>query len=340
MFSHSSILVLGAGELGLSVLAALAQHPARRDTTITVLLRPSKTSRDFRYHDPIPLVYSMRSNILGGDIVASTVSELAQLFAPYDTIIGCTGMAAPEGTQLKICEAVLLSSNYPSTSTIALTESRSPKKKHYIPWQFGVDYDVIGKDSSQDLFTEQLSVRARLRSAAQKGDITWTVISTGMFTSFLFEPSFGVVSQDREQVNALGAWENAVTVTTPRDIGRVVAEAVYNPRSTSTADDSEVENRVLFTAGDTVTYTRLADILTDLTGRHHHHQGVERRLWTVDHLKEELQQDPENGMRKYRVVFAEGKGVSWDMERTFNYDRGMKMTGVEEWARENLLATD
>jgi len=58
--------------------------------------------------------------------------------------------------------------------------------RRYVPWQFGVDYDVIGRGSAQDLFDEQLDVRDALRS--QSGT-EWVIISTGMFTSFLFEPS-------------------------------------------------------------------------------------------------------------------------------------------------------
>lgn len=37
---------------------------------------------------------------------------------------------------------------------------------------------------------------------------------------------FGVVSEDHKTVRALGGWDTKVTVTTPRDIGGVVAEVV------------------------------------------------------------------------------------------------------------------
>lgn len=42
--------------------------------------------------------------------------------------------------------------------------------------------------------------------------------------------------------------------------------------------------------------------------------------------------DLKNGIMKYRVVFAEGRGVAWDDRGAFNAKRG----SVEEWARENL----
>lgn len=35
--------------------------------------------------------------------------------------------------------------------------------KRYFPWQFGIDYDVTGRNSSQGLFDSQLDVRDLLR---------------------------------------------------------------------------------------------------------------------------------------------------------------------------------
>ena len=117
-----------------------------------------------------------------------------------------------------------------------------------MPWQFGVDYDVIGKGSAQDLFNEQLEVRELLR--AQRAT-EWIIISTGMFTSFLFEPAFGVVDLAKNTVHALGSWDNQVTVTTPEDIGMLTAKIVFaKPR---------LANQVVFVAGDTLTYAQLAD---------------------------------------------------------------------------------
>jgi hypothetical protein len=38
-------------------------------------------------------------------------------------------------------------------------------------------------------------------------------------------------------------------------------------------------------------------------------------------------------MVKYRSVFTAGKGTAWDVERTWNYERMMKMVGLEEYVR-------
>ena len=208
-------------------------------------------------------------------------------------------MASPPGTQLKICHAVL-----------------GAKVPRYLPWQFGLDYDKIGRGSSQGLFSEQLDVRDLLRGQT----ITqWVIISTGIFMTFLFEPSFGVVDLERMTVTALGSWENRVTVTSPRDIGRVVAEV------TLVAIDLK---GVIFTGGDSVSYEQLAKIIDE-------HKGLasRRHLAQISQLERELEADPENGLKKYRVVFAQGRGVAWDGEQTFNKQRGMSMTSIQDWLK-------
>ena len=158
----------------------------------------------------------------------------------------------------------------------------------------------------------------------------WVIVSTGMFTSFLFEAAFGLVevgSQGGKGAKVVGigdSWENAITVTSPGDIGRVVAEIALTCPETQ---------GVMFTAGDTVSMARLAEIVESVTGRQ-----VGRELKTVEMLKAELRESPNDGMRKYRVVFAEGVGVAWAKERTFNVKMGMDMETAEEWARKNLKA--
>jgi len=209
-------------------------------------------------------------------------------------------MTYPPGTQLKIARAVLASS-----------------ARRYFPWQFGVDYDVIGRGSSQDLFSEQLDVRDLLRG---QNKTDWVIISTGLFMSLLFEPIFGVVERDWTAVTALGAWDTRVTVTSVQDIARVVAEVVWV---------APAVKGVIYTAGATVSYRDVADAVAE----RQQNRGftIRRELTTIDQLRNELESDPDNGMKKYRVVFAEGKGVAWDESETFNSRWGMEMCGVQAW---------
>lgn len=304
MSSPDSVLVLGAGELGSQIIRSLATHPKRRSTRIAVLLRPSSiTALLSGKRKDLDELKALDIDFVPGEVPSSSIEELAATMKPFHTVVGCVGYNSPPGTQKHIAEAVL-----------------SAGIKRYFPWQFGVDYDFIGAESSQDLFTEQLGVRNLLRS---QDEVDWVIVSTGMFISFLFEPSFDLVNASRTRVTAIGSWGNHITVTSPEDIGKITAELVLAC--------PEVKG-IVYTAGDTVSMQRLADIVDKVTGK-----PVERRLKDVSQLEAELTQDPNNAVKKYRVVFGEGKGVSWAKAGSFNVERGIATQNVEEWAQQNIL---
>ncbi|KAH8921771.1 saccharopine dehydrogenase-like oxidoreductase [Atractiella rhizophila] len=290
MSLNQNILVLGAGELGSAILKSLLSRKPSAAIKLSVLLRPTSTTS-------IPSEVS----IVREDISTASQSALASVFSPFDTIISCTGFVGGPGIQLKLAKSVL--------------EAGVPR---YFPWQFGVDYDVIGRGSPQDLFDEQLDVRDLLRSQSRT---EWVIVSTGMFTSFLFEPAFGIVDFEKKVVRALGSWENGVTVTTPEDIGKITAEVVF--------EEPRVRNTVVYTSGDTILYHRLAEMLEQESG------NWEKEEWTVDWLMEELRKDSGNQMKKYRAVFALGRGVSWEKEQTYNVKRGISVMDTKEWLRKN-----
>lgn len=302
-----NILVLGAGELGMSVLRELARAvPNKKDAGVrlSVLLRPPvAVIQDASKAHAIEELRGLGVSILQADVINDSVEELAEHFARFDTIISCVGFIAGAGTQLKLTRAVL-----------------QAHVKRYVPWQFGVDYDVIGKGSAQDLFDEQLEVRELLR--AQR-TTEWIIVSTGMFTSFLFEPAFGVVDLAKNTVHALGSWDTQVTVTTPEDIGMLTAKIVFaKPR---------LANQVVFVAGDTLTYAQLADAIDARLNR-----TVSRIEWSVPKLKSDLDAAPNDQLSKYRAVFAEGKGVAWDKSQTFNAAHGIDLTTTAGWIEQNL----
>ncbi|KAH7361410.1 NmrA-like protein [Plectosphaerella cucumerina] len=300
----NGIIVLGAGELGNAVLTSLVSHPYYDSTPISLLLRQETIASD----DPAKRTQAEHFRSLGiklvpGDVVADTHEALADTLRPFDTIIVCTGMWLPPGTQLKIARASLAAG-----------------ARRLIPWQFGVDYDAIGKGSAQDLFDEQLSVRALLRSQTET---QWTILSTGMFVSFLFEPSFGIVDLSGSATRALGDWTTEVTVTTVEDIGRMVAEVIWRP--------DETTEGVVFVAGDTISYGRLADLVKKVMGRE-----FSRQRWSVEFLREELNRQPQDKMIKYRGVFAAGKGVSWPVDMTLNHRRGLQLASVADYLRRRV----
>lgn len=301
----NNILVLGAGELGFPVLRNLARKAKDvQGAKISVLLRASAVeSSDPDKQKDIAEIRADGIEIVVDDLVKSSIDELAAIFARYDTVIGCAGYAAGVDTPMKLARAAL--------------QSRIPR---YFPWQFGVDFDVIGRGSPQDIFDAQLDVRELLRG---QQETEWVIISTGMFMSYLFETEFGVVDLARDEVHALGSLDTAVTLTTPQDIGALTAEVVFaTPR---------IRNEIVFLAGDTVTYGEVADKLQQGLGRR-----FNRSAWTVEHLLDELAADPQNMMRKYRAAFAQGRGVAWDKNESFNRRRDLPVTDVASWIEANL----
>ncbi|ADG18501.1 NmrA family protein [Paraburkholderia atlantica] len=303
--TSQNVLVLGAGELGLPVLRNLARRA--KDTggvKISVLLRASavESSAPGKRQD-IAEIRGLGIEIVIGDLVKSSITELAEVFARYDTVIGCAGYAAGIDTPMKLARAAL--------------QARIPR---YFPWQFGVDFDVIGRGSPQDIFDAQLDVRELLRSQDQT---EWVIISTGMFMSYLFEPDFGVVDLQNDAIHALGSLGTAVTLTTPDDIGALTAAIVFaKPR---------IRNEIVYLAGDTVTYGEVADKLQAALGR-----PFSRSEWSERYLLDELARDPNDMMRKYRAAFAQGRGVAWDKSGTFNQHHAIPVTDVASWINANL----
>jgi hypothetical protein len=295
------ILVLGAGELGMAMLEALAHHPKRSDAKISVLLRQATLdSANPEKQKRAQHLQSLHIGLEGADVEAASASELASIFTKYDTVVSCTGMYAPAGTQTKITEAAL-----------------EARVERFFPWQYGMDYDVIGAGSSQDLFDEQLAVRAKLR--AQK-TTKWTIVSTGLFMSFLFVKAFGVVDLEEKKARALGTWENKITLTTPEDIGRVTADVILNPREYGEG------SHVVYTAGDTLSYQEIADVVEG------HFGGVfARELWDKETLRKDMEENGDDAMVKYRDTFAQGRGVSWEKEQTVNHQRAIPMTDVKAY---------
>lgn len=130
MAKSQKILVIGAGELGFQVLRSLVQHPCQV-RAVAVLLRPSSISSvNYSQQKEIESLRSLGVHLVPGDIVEDPEPTLTSVFANYDTIIGCTGFVAGKGVQLEVARAVLAAGT-----------------QRFIPWQFGVDYDVIGRGS-------------------------------------------------------------------------------------------------------------------------------------------------------------------------------------------------
>ena len=297
------ILVLGVGQLGAAVLDALLPAAASHGHIVTAGVSPGSLDENGQLLSQKYKKYAAAgADFIALDISASGIEPLASLFQQFDTVINCMGFVAGAGTQLKITMAVIQAG-----------------VKRYFPWQFGVDYDVVGKGSGQPVWDEQYEVRQLLRSQRAT---QWVIVSTGMFTSFLFEPAFGVVNLPERTLNALGSWETQVTVTSPKDIGRLTT-AIY-------LEQPRITNEVVFVAGETLTYGRLAELVERASGK-----VFAKSVLTLGSLQGELERTPDDQMLRYRTAFARGEGVWWPKERTYNVARNIPVEDVKQWLAES-----
>ncbi|OCF32240.1 hypothetical protein I316_06155 [Kwoniella heveanensis BCC8398] len=318
-----SILIVGAGELGLSLIDAFLAHPSK--SSVSVMLREKSSSiatLSARYHTSNNSNSNSSSlKIVYGDI-SSSVENLAGVLAGFDIVISATGFSSGPGSQLKLAQAAL-----------------KAKVGHYVPWQFGVDYDTIGRGSSQPLFDEQLDVRDLLRGQerAHAAVVPWTIISTGLFTSFLFDPAFGVVNVDQEaqtiRVKALGSLQNRLTITSAQNIG------IYTSRIL--LDGATPIEGVVFVADDTITFDQVADAISEKAVRDSSKSSgggwkLNRTEATVGELESALSKNQDDVGAKYSLIWARAKGVAWEKESSWNWKNGLRGQDLQDWVEKNL----
>lgn len=299
--TDEKVLVLGAGQLGTAVLDSLVPAVIQRNGAVSVIVSPGSWDARGKLRSAAHQKLADRgAEFIAVDVASSTPASLKDLFANFATIINCMGFVAGAGTQIKITQAAL-----------------EARVKRYFPWQFGVNYDAVGKGSGQPVWDEQYDVRTLLRAQTAT---EWVIISTGMFTSFLFEPAFDVVNLSQNTLNALGGWDTQITVTSPADIGRLTtAIYLFEPR---------LINEVVFVAGETTSYGKLADTVERVTKR-----TFTRQVFTLSTLLEQLRMKPDDRMLRYRVAFARGDGMWWPMSETWNVQNNIPTQDIESWLR-------
>src|ERR1700750_74501 len=108
--SHAhSILVLGAGELGMAMLRSLARRadPAS-GMSVAALLRPSTiNSNNAAKQKDIAELRSLGIELLPGDLAEQSEASLAAVFGRFHTVISRTGFVGGSGVQLKLARAAL-----------------------------------------------------------------------------------------------------------------------------------------------------------------------------------------------------------------------------------------
>jgi hypothetical protein len=298
---EKSFLVIGTGEVGIAMLDSLYKYKATstQQFTVAALIQPSSASNESAPHSK----YAGLA-IEAVDLVSESTENLAGILRKYDTVICCSGFSIGAGMQVKITKAVL-----------------EAGVRRYVPWQFGADYDKIGRGSAQPVFDEQLDVRDLLRA---QNKTHWIIVSTGMITSFLFREDFGVINLSEKVIHALGDWQHSLTLTSCEDIGAVTVEVLFH--------QPEILDQVVFVSGDTVTFQEIADKMEGMF-----EEKFERALWDRTYLKQKLTNEPDDIFNRYRLVFTD-PGVTWPMNETFNHRNNIPTTGIVAWAKTHITA--
>ncbi len=296
-----SFLIIGAGEVGLAMLNSLHDYQEKhgQQLEIAVLVQPLVNSAARIKNNP----RFANVKVEAVDLVNENIQNLIAVFEKYDTIICCSGFSTGRGMQVKITNAVL-----------------DAGVTRYVPWQFGVDYDKIGRGSAQPSFDEQLEVRDLLRA---QHNTHWIIVSTGMITSFLFREDFGVINLSEKKISALGDWQNSLTLTSCEDIGNLTIEILFH--------QPEILDQVVFIAGDTLTFEEMFHKLEGLFD-----MGFDRKVWDIPQLEKDAKDNSDNVFSRYRLVFT-NPGVTWPLSDTFNYQNKIAAVGFERWIKENIL---
>lgn len=63
---------------------------------------------------------------------------------------------------------------------------------------------------------------------------------------------------------------------------------------------------------------------------------IDRQVLSIEDLSAELSQSPDDIMLRYRAVFAIGRGMWWNKDKTFNVRRGFAVTDAKSWLHAHL----
>lgn len=91
----------------------------------------------------------------------------------------------------------------------------------------------------------------------------------------------------------------------------------------SLKERARLGSRLLYTAGGTVIYKEVDDIVQKVSGRE-----VSRETWSIAKLKRDLENDSKTAIEKYRVVFAGGAGLGWPVKKTYNLEKEVVLEGL------------
>lgn len=283
-----NILIFGAtGLVGEHITNAIVQNASDFGrvaifTSYNTLLSKS---------DEIEGLKSRGVEILSGDITSE--GDVSEALSGFDTVVSCVGRPVIH-TQLQLIEWM----------------DKHPDVKRFFPSEYGTDIEYGPESVNEPPHQQKIKVRAKLREVK---DLEYTYVVTGPYgdaddSLYLAAAppdieSRGCFDVKRKRAVLLGSGDEKVSLTTMRDVGKLVVAAIKHPETTKnkaikvnsfTATPKEIAAEFQKQTGDTwsLGYTSLDEL-----------KKLEQEAWE--------RKDPRAGPLTLRRIWTSG-GTLYD----------------------------
>jgi len=175
--------------------------------------------------------------------------------------------------------------------------------QHFIPSDFGLDYDTI--QPGHVMYDILVKPKQELHAAIRQSGMAWTFIATGDFAEVLYgTPHMLGVDLASRTVTAPESLDKVTTITAARDIGLLTAAAILDPTARS---------KQLYT-GQQYTFEQVAAALEAATG-----DKVTRTTTTKKELEAALKKDAMDFTALFGLTTLAQTGRTWPDEQTYKY---------------------
>jgi nucleoside-diphosphate-sugar epimerase len=212
-----NILIFGAtGLIGEHITRSILDNSSDFGTIAVFTSRETATSKA----DKIDALKSRRADIIIGNFTSD--DDLNAAFdRGFDTIVSCLGRPVLQH-QLKIIELA----------------DKHPKVKRIFPSEYGTDIEYGPQSKDEPPHQQKWKVRAALKNIK---DLEYTYVVTGPYgdagglflgASAVDNEATGTFDVKRKRAVLLGDGSGRVSLTTMRDVGKLVVAALKHPEET------------------------------------------------------------------------------------------------------------
>ena len=284
-----NILIFGAtGLIGEHITNAIVESSSKFGR-IAIFTSPDTISNK---KDEIEKLRSRKVEIIPGDITSA--QDINGALNGFDTIVSCVGRTVIH-TQLQILQLA----------------DKHPDIKRFLPSEYGTDIEYWPSSKDEKPHQQKLRVRAAMKDVK---DLEYTYVVTGpygdadkaLFLSAAPPANEGGGSFDvkRKRAVLLGSGDGKISLTTMRDVGKLVVAALLSPEA--------ARNKALHVNSFTTTPKEIVAEFEKQTGG----QSWDVAFTSVEELKKLEQEaydngDPRAGPLTLRRIWTEG-GTLYD----------------------------